>query len=418
VPVDVSRGEITYKYPESVNLPGYRPTLKGHAKQIKQAAHMIAQSKRPILYVGGGCLKAEAWDDIAKLAELAKLPTTTTMMGKGAFPETHDLSLGMPGMHGARYTNYAMTQTDLLIGIGVRFDDRVTGKLEAFAKNAKIIHVDIDPAEIGKVINADVPIVGDAKNIVDGIIRELKKMEHKPITSEWLHKIAGWKKKYPLHYHMEGALKPEFVVEQVYDLTKDRDTVICTEVGQNQMWASQYYKITKPRSWVSSGGLGTMGFGLPASVGAQFGRPKAKVFDIAGDGSIQMVSQELATAVANKLPINVVILNNGYLGMVRQWQELFYDRRYSASDLAVGTPDFVKLAEAYGAIGMRCSTPEEVKPALEKAIESPECCVIECVVEREENVYPMVAPGASIDEMLGGVPGGSLDEMLEEEGWE
>ncbi|RJQ53826.1 MAG: biosynthetic-type acetolactate synthase large subunit [Actinobacteria bacterium] len=413
IPGDVARAPLpSFDYPESVKMAGYKPTYKGHARQIKQAANMIAEAERPLLYAGGGILRARAWKELAQLAELAKIPVCWTLMGKGAFPDTHELNIGMPGMHGARYTNYSICHCDLLIGVGVRFDDRVTGKLAEFATDAKKVHIDIDPAEIGKNVPIDVPIVGDAKNVLGGVLAAIKGREgFKPKTGAWLDQIEQWRKRYPLAYDQgEGAaIKPEFLVEQIYETTKDREAIIATEVGQNQMWAAQFYQSTQPLSFVSSGGLGTMGFGLPAAMGAKFGAPDKLVIDIAGDGSIQMNSQEFATCVANGLDLKVVIINNGYLGMVRQWQELFWDKRYSDTDLRVGTPDFVKLVEAYGGTGMRIERPEEVAGALEKAYETPGVVVLDVLVEREQNVYPMVAPGAPIKEMLGGV---DLDEMF------
>ncbi len=421
VPVDVSKGELDFDYPASVNLTGYKPTYRGHSKQVKQAVSLISRARRPLLYVGGGIVSGGAYKELKDLAELMQIPVATTMMGKSAFPEDHHLWIGMPGMHGAKYTNYAMTETDLLVAVGVRFDDRVTGKLSSFASKAKIIHVDVDPAEIGKNKPADVPIVGDAKNVLGGIVAELRKGADEPKTESWIKLIDEWRAQFPLHYgpHLgageEGALFPQYVVQRVNELTKDRETVICTEVGQNQMWACQYYTLRSPRSWVSSGGLGTMGFGLPAAIGAQAGRPDALVIDIAGDGSIQMNIQELATAKLNGYPVKVVILNNGYLGMVRQWQELFYGRRYSASVLPQECPDFVKLAEAYGCFGTRVEVPEELDAALTAAFDHDGPAVVDCRVVGEECVYPMVAPGASIDEMLGGVPGCPVSEMLDDE---
>jgi acetolactate synthase-1/2/3 large subunit len=415
MPVDMSKAPMTFKYPERVELPGYKPTYKAHAKQIKAAAKLISQSKKPVLYTGGGIVRSEAWGELKELADMTNIPVTVTLMGKGIFPETHELSLGMPGMHGTRHANYALMECDLLIAIGVRFDDRVTGKVSTFAQNAQVIHADIDPAEIGKNVAVDVPIVGDAKSVLTGLIEEFKKLNKTTGNSKWLEKIEGWKKQYPLHYHNGNSLKPEYVVETISELTKDMKTIITTGVGQNQMWAAQYYKANRPRSFISSGGLGTMGFGLPAAIGAQFGVPDACVIDIDGDGSLQMVSQDLATVSYNKLPIIIALLNNGYLGMVRQWQELFYNHRYSSVDLRVGTPDFMKLADAYGIQGIRVTKSDEVKPALKKAIESKKPTLIEFMVEREEDVFPMVAPGASIDEMLGGLPGDSIDHMIEDE---
>jgi acetolactate synthase-1/2/3 large subunit len=416
VPVDVGRGEMTFKYPDAVNLPGYKPTFKGHAKQIKQAAGMIAKARKPMLYAGGGVLASGAWKELKELVELMQLPVVATLMGKGAFPEDHHLSLGMPGMHGPKYVNYAITETDLLIAVGVRFDDRVTGKLSSFATKAKIIHVDIDPAEIGKNKAVDVPIVGDAKYVLAELVSELRKMSAEPRTAAWMRVIDDWRGRYPLHYHPHDQLvMPQLVVERIRDLTKDRKTVIVTEVGQNQMWASQYSRIREPRTWVSSGGLGTMGFGLPAAIGAQLGRPDHLVIDIAGDGSIQMNSQEMATAKINDLPVKVVVLNNGFLGMVRQWQELFYDRRYSSSTLPQDCPDFVKLAEAYGWLGLRVTEPKGLDKALKAAFDHNGPALVDVRVAPEECVYPMVAPGGSIEEMLGGIPGGPVSEMLDDE---
>ncbi|MBN2848281.1 MAG: biosynthetic-type acetolactate synthase large subunit [Coriobacteriia bacterium] len=416
IPVDISRGELTYKYPERVNLPGYKPTVKGHAKQITQAAALIAKARKPLLYAGGGVLASDGARELKELAELMQLPVVTTLMGKGAFPEDHHLFVGMPGMHGGKFTNYAITETDLLLGVGVRFDDRVTGKLAAFATKAKVVHVDIDPAEIGKNRGVDIPIVGDARTVLAGIIAELRKMGAEPRTEAWMRVIDDWRARYPFHYHDSSAtIMPQRVVERVRELTKGKPTVYTTEVGQNQMWACQYLRITEPRTWVSSGGLGTMGFGLPAAIGAQLGRPDHMVIDIAGDGSIQMNSQELATAAINKLPVKVIILNNGYLGMIRQWQELFYDKRYSSSTLPQDCPDFVKLAEAYGCFGIRATTPSELDDALVAAFAHDGPAIVDVRVEREENVFPMVAPGGSIDEMLGGIPGGPISEMLDDE---
>jgi acetolactate synthase-1/2/3 large subunit len=418
LPVDVSRGQIDFRYPESVNLPGYKPTTKGHAKQIKQAAQMIAKARKPVLYAGGGVIASGGSRELKELAELMQLPVTTTLMGKGAIPEDHYLSLGMPGMHGAKYTNYSMTETDLLIAVGVRFDDRVTGKLASFASKAKVIHIDVDPAEIGKNRPVDVPVVGDARNVLGAIVAELRKSAAEPRTEAWLRVIDDWRKRYPLHYHKDGDhpwVMPQHVVERVDALTRDRERVICTEVGQNQMWGCQFTHSLTPRSWVSSGGLGTMGFGLPASIGAQAGRPDALVVDIAGDGSIQMNSQEMATARIYGLPVKVVVLNNGFLGMVRQWQELFYDGHYSQSVLSQQVPDFVKLAEAYDWLGVRVTSATDIDDALTRAFEHDGPALVDCRVSPEENVYPMVAPGGSIDEMLGGIPGGPVSEMLDDE---
>jgi acetolactate synthase-1/2/3 large subunit len=419
MPVDISKAEFEYKFPDSVTIQGYKPTYKGNAKQIKQAAKMLTKAQKPIIYAGGGIASSDASDELKELAEITNIPVTTTMLGKGAFPDEHPLSLRMLGMHGTRYANYSIMDSDVIFAVGVRFDDRVTGKVSSFAPNAKIIHVDIDPAEISKNVRVDLPIVGDAKIVLKELVEAVKKVEdpHADKTA-WHNRIAEWKKKYPFHYHQENEIRAEYVIEKISELTKDRDTIITTGVGQNQLWAAQFYNANKPRSYVTSGGLGTMGFGLPAAVGAQFGRPDAVVVDIDGDGSIQMVSQEFATIAANKLPIITVILNNGFLGNVRQWQELFYNHRYSHVDLAGGSPDFIKLADAYGIKGVRVTKIEDVEGAIRDAIEAREPIVLEFKVTREANVFPMVAPGSSIDEMLGGIPGAGLDQMIDEEGYE
>ncbi|MCJ7653200.1 MAG: biosynthetic-type acetolactate synthase large subunit, partial [Actinobacteria bacterium] len=405
VPVDVSRAEIDFKYPEKrTSLPGYKPTTKGHARQIMEAAKLILSSKRPVIYAGGGVISSGASEELRKLARLLDFPVTTTLLGKGAFPETNRLSLGMLGMHGTSYANYVMMETDLIVAVGARFDDRITGRLDTFAPHAKIIHIDIDPAEIGKNVKADVPIVGDARGVLKELVAALRPRVESGAGRDlkaWHRQIRQWKKEYPLVIP-KGGLRPQFVVDQIYRVTKGK-AVIVTDVGQHQMWAAQFYKSTRPRHFISSGGLGTMGFGLPAAIGAKTGCPEATVIDIAGDGSIQMNSQELATAVLNEIPVIVAIINNGYLGMVRQWQELFYNKRYSHTHLRRGeSPDFVRLAEAYGAVGLRVTRPSEVEPTLVKALRAKKPVMIDFMVEQEENVFPMVAPGASLDEMIGG----------------
>lgn len=331
------------------------------------------------------------------MVELTVAPVTTSLMGKGCFPEDHPLSLGMIGMHGTSYANYAVSECDLLIAIGARFSNRVTGDVAKFAPEAKIIHIDIDPAEIGKNVRVDTRVVGDLKNALTRLVERISAKQ----ATEWQDKIALWKKEYPLSYNQECGLKPQYVIEQISELTRDKDTKICTEVGQHQMWASHYYTSTTPRSFITSGGLGTMGFGFPASIGAQVGCPDSTVFNIAGDGSIQMNIQELATAVQYELPVNVAILNNGYLGMVRQWQELFYKGRYSSVDLS-SSPDFTKVAEAYGAEGIKVTEVAQVRPALEQAIASSKPVFLDFIVEKEENVFPMVPPGGTLNKMIGG----------------
>ncbi|OGC06831.1 acetolactate synthase, large subunit, biosynthetic type [candidate division WOR-1 bacterium RIFOXYA2_FULL_36_21] len=398
IPKDLQLKKIDFQYPDSINMPSYNPNLKGHPKQISSAAKLIAEAKKPVIYAGGGVISSDASVELTEFARRCNIPVTTTLLGKGAFPETDSLSLGMLGMHGTVYANYAVTDCDLLIAIGARFDDRVTGHIDHFSPHSKVIHIDVDPAEIGKNVRVDVPIVGDVKQVLKAL---LGKISAKEKNAEWLSQIEEWKSKYPLSYKKEdGIIKPQEVIEQIYELTKDKRTIIATEVGQHQMWAAMYYKYTKPRTFITSGGLGTMGFGLPASIGAQFGDKEAIVFDIAGDGSIQMNIQELTTAVNNHLPIKIIVLNNCFLGMVRQWQEIIHGRRYSATNLCAN-PDLVKIAEAYGAAAMRITKPEDVKEALENALQiNDRPVLIDFVVAKEENVFPFVQPGQPINQML------------------
>ena len=397
-PSDIQLQETDFDYPEKVEMRGYNPTYEGHPGQIKRAAKAIEAAKRPILYVGGGAITSGASGEIRELSKKCGIPVTMTLLGLGAFPQDNDLCLGMLGMHGTAYANHAIMESDLIISVGARFDDRVTGKLDAFAPHAKVIHIDIDPSSVSKNVDVDIPIVGDAKKIMEKLVGEAKK----PDTASWLKRVAELKSKYPLKYkNDDDKLRPQFVIEEIYKATKG-NAIIATEVGQNQMWAAQFYRFTKPRTMLSSGGLGTMGYGFPAAIGAQLGKPGAVVFDIAGDGSIQMNIQELATAVANKLPVKIAILNNCYLGMVRQWQELFYKKRYSQVCLESTGPDFVKLAEAYGAVGMRITSKADVAPAIEKAIRTDNVVMMDFVVEKEENVMPMAPPGEAINRMIGG----------------
>ncbi|MGA9139486.1 MAG: biosynthetic-type acetolactate synthase large subunit [Methanocella sp.] len=395
-PKDMQNATFDFSYPEKVQLVSYKPTFSGHPLQIKKACTLIESAERPVLYVGGGAISANASDEVRALAELIMAPVTTTLMGKGAFPDDHPLALGMLGMHGTRFANYSIIDCDLLIAIGARFDDRVTGKLESFAPNAKVIHIDIDPAELGKNVKVDVPIVGDAKVILKKIIATLKlKM---PKSAEWLRKIEVWKKEYPLDYEQSGSeLKPQYVIQCISQLVKDG--IFVTEVGQAQMWSAHYLQCKKPRTFLSSGGLGTMGYGFPAAIGAKVGCPDKDVWDVAGDGSIQMNIQELATAMENDIKVNVAIVNNMYLGMVRQWQELFFNRRYSYTNMK-GQPDFVKVAEAYGAVGIEVTKKSEVKDAIRQAQKSDRVTFIDFKVTREENVFPMVPAGASISEFV------------------
>lgn len=398
IPVDVQRADTEFIWPEKINIRSYQPVYSGHPGQIKKAAKLISTSKKPIIYAGGGIITSGADLELKKLAEKIQAPVTTTFMGLGAFSGVHKLFLGMLGMHGTAYANHAVMESDLIIAIGARFDDRVTGRIDAFAPEAKVIHIDIDPSSISKNIRVDIPIVGDAKNIIDELIGQIDEL---PDTTEWLKTIEGWKKKYPLAYKDDTAMiKPQYILEQLYDLTKG-DAVICTEVGQSQMWACQWYKYLTPRTFISSGGLGTMGFGFPAAMGAKLGCPEKEVFNIAGDGSIQMNIQELATCVANKINVKVLIFNNGFLGMVRQWQELFYKKRYSFTPIT--GPDYVLLAQSYGAVGIRVTKKSEVRAALQKAIETDNTVFIDFRIEPEENVYPMVPAGKAINEMIEGL---------------
>ena len=367
-------------------------------RQIEKALSLLALAERPVIYAGGGIIASNASGELVEFAERFMIPITTTLMGIGCIPCDHPLNLGMLGMHGTEYANFAITECDLLLAIGVRFDDRVTGKVSTFAPHAKIIHIDVDPAEIGKNKAIDVPIVGDARAVLQAM---LQKIEKKGGRENWLEKIRMWKKKHPLKYKDDGNLRPQFIIQQLSDLLKG-EGIIVSEVGQNQMWTAQYYCFRKPRSWLTSGGLGTMGYGFPASMGAHFARPDEVVFDIAGDGSFQMNIQELGTVSHYKIPVKVAILNNMFLGMVRQWQELFYDRRYSYTELP--PVDFVKIAAAYGVDGMRVDSPDGVREALKAAIETEGPFVLDFRIEREENVFPMVPAGAAINEMIGGHP--------------
>ncbi len=404
LPKDVTAGTCEFIWPKEINRRGYNPKDEGNKWQMKQAANEIIKATKPVIMAGGGVILSDASKELKELAELTKIPVTMTLMGLGGFPGTNKLSMGMLGMHGTYCSNMAVQNSDLIIGIGVRFDDRVTGRTKDFAPKAQIVQIDIDPTSIKKTIRVDVPVVGDVKHVLKGIIKELKESNEQwsAVRNAWLKQVNAWQKERPLDYeHDSKVIKPQFVVEKIYELTKG-DAVICTEVGQNQMWAAQFYKYDKPRRLLTSGGLGTMGYGFPAAIGAQMAMPDATVFDIAGDGSIQMNIQELATAVINKLPVKVAILNNRFLGMVRQWQELFFNERYSHTDLDV-VPDFVKLAEAYGAVGLRAETTAEVEPVIKEALRIKDRPVfMDFVVDWKEKVYPMVPAGAAIDEMIFG----------------
>jgi acetolactate synthase-1/2/3 large subunit len=407
VPKDVLQNTMDWYWPESVDLPGYKPTLRGHPRMIKEAARMILASERPILYVGGGILKARAADALRELAELTQIHVVTTLMARGAFPDSHPLCLGMPGMHGNATAVTSMQKSDLLITLGARFDDRITGKVATFAPEAKIIHVDIDPAEQGKVRRPDVPIVGDCRLVIEELVVEIRKLlasgTTQADTSAWKSRISGWRETYPLTYEpsMPGdALKPQYCLEVLRD-SAPPDTILVSGVGQHQMWSSQYWHFEEPYTWVNSGGLGTMGFSVPAAIGAKVGRPDRTVWAVDGDGCFQMTAQELVTASTERIPIKVAILNNSYLGMVRQWQEMFYEERYSEVYLSPDLPDYVKWAEAMGCIGIRVEAPEEVQPAIDKANEIDDRpVVLEFRVDAREKVFPMVAAGQSNDDIV------------------
>ena len=399
LPKDVLRESAVFHYPEQLTMRSYRPTYKGNKRQIVRAMEEIAQAKKPVIIAGGGVILSNASKELTSFARKLSIPVTATLMGLGGFPATDPLSLGMLGMHGTYCANMAVTSCDLLIAIGCRFDDRATGDVNRFAPAAKIIHLDIDPTSISKNIKVDIPIVGDVKEILkDCLVIASEQKVSKELHDEWLSEIEDWKKTHTLNYKQTDIIKPQFVIEKLYELTKG-DCIITTEVGQNQMWTAQFFTFDKPRTLLTSGGLGTMGYGFPAAIGAQVAFPHKTVIDIAGDGSIQMNIQELATAVQYQLPVKIAILNNHSLGMVRQWQELFYQKRYSHSTFAAH-PDFVKLAEAYGAVGLRATKPEEVVPVIKKALATPRTVIMEFVVESEEGVYPIVPAGAPINEMI------------------
>ena len=401
IPKDIVQGKTNYHSLAKPSLKSYNPTYKPNAKQLKKAIRLIKDAKRPVMLAGGGVVLSSASEKLTEFARRLNIPVTTSLMGLGAFPGTDDLWLGMLGMHGTYRANMSVGSCDLLIGIGVRFDDRVTGKVDTFAPHAKIIHIDIDPTSIRKNIQVTIPIVGDCKMALIELNRLLNEdglVIDKEKTKPWLEQIDKWKSTAPLSYNQTDTIKPQYVVEKLYDLTKGQ-AIVTTEVGQNQMWAAQFYHFDRPNSFITSGGLGCMGFGLPAAIGAQLACPDRVVVDIAGDGSIQMNIQEMATAMQYKLPVKIVILNNKYLGMVRQWQQLFYDKTYASTDIE-DAPDFVKLAEAYGAVGLRAVRPEEVEPVLEKGLSVPKPVIMDFWVDREECVYPMVPAGGSITEML------------------
>jgi acetolactate synthase I/II/III large subunit len=402
IPQDLSRADIPYEPVDDVHLPGYQPTTEGNQKQIKLAAKALTNSRRPVIYAGGGVISANASAELTELATADRFPVTCTVMGLGGFPGTHDHWLGMLGMHGTRTANYAMDEADLIIAIGARFDDRITGKLSEFAPRAKFIHIDIDPAEISKNVPAHIPIVGDAKNILPRLTAEYRALEADPARlEEWWTRIHKWQERHPLTYadSTDSEIKPQYMIEALYEATRG-DAIIVSDVGQHQMWTAQRFPFARPRRWINSGGLGTMGFGLPAAMGAQVGCPDDTVVCVAGDGSVQMNMQELATCAEEKIPIKVFIMNNGYLGMVRQWQELFWDKRYSQVDMGQ-YPDFVKLAEAYGAAGIRLTDKATLVPDMRAALATDGPVLVDVRVTREENTYPMIAPGQAARDMVG-----------------
>jgi len=404
IPKDVSTEKADFKYPDKINLRGYNPTVDGNKYQVKQAAEEIMKARRPMVYVGGGAVFSNAADEILEFAEITQIPVTMTLMGLGSFPGNHPLSLGMLGMHGTYWSNMAMHHADLLIAVGARFDDRVTGKLSEFCPEARVIHIDIDPTSIKKTFHAHIPIVGDVKTVLRQMNLALRAMdgnsaEMKALRAPWLKQIEEWKKTHPLVYKQDEKIaKPQYVVEKLYELTK-HDAIVATDVGQHQMWAAQYFKGTRPRTWITSGGLGTMGFGFPAAIGAQKAFPDRLVVCITSEGSFQMNLQELATAADHKLPIKIILLHNGCHGMVRQWQDLFYEGRYSASQLS-NTPDFVKLADAYGILGLRAEKPSEVEPVLKEGLKHKGPVLIDVRTDPFENCYPMIPAGGAQHEMM------------------
>ncbi|HXF98679.1 MAG TPA: biosynthetic-type acetolactate synthase large subunit [Gaiellaceae bacterium] len=398
VPRDVQEAELDFAYPDTVDLPGWRPPARGNPRQIRRAAEALAAAEKPVLYVGGGVLNADACAELRELAEVGRLPVVTTLMAKSSFPETHELHFGWPGMHGPKWSNWAMNKCELLVAVGARFDDRVTGKLSAFAPGATVVHLDIDPAEIGKLRRADLPVVGPLKQVLADLAAELRALQAegaRPRTEPWLRQIAAWREEFPLRYGSGPVLKPQRVLEALQELTAGRDVIWTTGVGQHQMWAMQYLVCERPRTFITSGGLGTMGYGVPAAIGAKAARPEATVVCVDGDGCFQMTGQELATAVLENLPIVVVIVNNGHLGMVRQWQDMFFEERFSQVYLSHHVPDYARLAEAYGAAGFTVECEEELADALEQALDCGRTAVVDARVDAREQCFPMIPAGAA-----------------------
>ena len=404
IPSDLSGAEMVFHYPDSVSLPSYKPTYRGNARQVKQAAELIQKAERPLLYAGGGIVTSHACAELTELAERMQIPVVTTLMGKGAMRCSNPLNLGPVGMHGSKYANMAVTECDLLIAVGARFSDRVTGKVSEFAPHAKVIHIDIDPAEIGKIINPVVPIVGDAKGVLAAINERLAKADAQPIDRAWVDDVFSWRERWPFYTSdfsdYPNAIAPEVVLHKLSQKLDPEASIVTTEVGQHQMWAHQNIHREHARTFISSGGLGTMGFGFPAAIGAKIGCPDSEVVCVAGDGSFQMNSQEMATAKINDVPVKVLIIDNRALGMVHQWQSLFYNKRYSFTELA-DNPDFVKLADAYGWRARRVEKPEDVDAALDEMLTSKEPYLLDVMIPRDQTVYPMVAPGAPLDDIIG-----------------
>jgi acetolactate synthase-1/2/3 large subunit len=404
LPKDVQIDSTIFEYPQSVELRGYKPTVSANPRQLEKAVEMILAARKPVIYVGGGATLSDVSDDLLRFAETVQAPVTTTLMGMASFPKKHPLSLGMLGMHGTFYANMAVTNADLLIALGARFDDRVTGKIATFAPHARIIHVDVDPTSIKKNVRVDLPVVGVLPDVLPRLVEGLQQQNERLVdaieaTQGWREQVELWKEQHPMTYKKtKTTIKPQFVIEKLRELTED-DAIITTEVGQHQMWTAQFFDFTQPRTFITSGGLGTMGFGLPAALGAQAAFPKRQVIDVSGDGSFQMNSQELATLVQYRLPVKIVILNNNFLGMVRQWQQLFFDRRYSQTCMELPI-DFVKLAEAYGAKGFQATHPDEVEEVIRQGLATPGPVIMEFKIAREENVLPMVPAGAGLNEMV------------------
>ncbi|WP_367268772.1 biosynthetic-type acetolactate synthase large subunit [uncultured Adlercreutzia sp.] len=406
IPSDLAGAEMVFEYPDEVNLPSYKPTYRGNAKQVRAACRLLEEADQPLLYVGGGIISSEASDELVQLMDLMQVPAVVTLMGKGAVPASHPLNLGPVGMHGAKYSNMAMCEADLIIAAGARFSDRVTGRVSEFAPNAKVVHIDIDPAEIGKIRDADVPIVGDLKGVLAAMLETLQKDGAAPRDDQWIADIAAWRERYPFYHpnvrEADDEVVPELVIAELGRQLDPERSIVTTEVGQHQMWAHQFLPREFPRTFLSSGGLGTMGFGFPAAIGAAIANPDKAVVCVAGDGSFQMNSQEMATAAINRVPVKVMIMDNRCLGMVHQWQKLFYDKRYSQT-LLEPVPDFVKLAEAYGWEGERVEHAEEVAPAIARMLAAEGPYLLDVAISRDQNVYPMVAPGAALNSIMGAI---------------